>query len=471
MFLVRWFLIITSIIPAYLFFGIKRYFLRAKKKLDYKGPIIAALNHTSFLDYVCALLAFPGRRFFVLVSAKFYDFNPFLTFLVKAMGVIRVDAVSGNMDAVNKAVKLLKDGKNILIFPEGHIETEGKLLEFGQAAALMSLGSGAPIIPVYHNGKIGPGKRDKMFIGEPIFPDNYLINEETLQDQSRAMTADLKDTIEKYRQFYLDNFFEAEGKKPKKFKHATFLYNFVKLTAYPAIWGFMHPRFVYENGMARGSLIREKGMIIVSNHSWWIDAPFMYYVFFKRSPRCIAASDVANINKSWKFFEKTMGCIMLDRTGFDWGAIRTCIDCLKEEIPIVIFPEGHMNYGDKFLPFMNGAAMLSLMTGAPIAPVYMHTTYRPFKKQVYVIGELIRFDRKSQMPDNNSVNLANELLYDKLTELKQIAIRESSPEFNREVKEARKKMKAGLDRVNEQLKEAAEKKARQESEGENEKDA
>ena len=95
MFLVRWFLIFTSIVPACLFFGIKRYFLRAKKKIDYKGPIIAALNHTSFLDYVCALLAFPGRRLYVLVSAKFYDFNPVLTFLVKAMGVIRVDAVSG----------------------------------------------------------------------------------------------------------------------------------------------------------------------------------------------------------------------------------------------------------------------------------------------------------------------------------------------------------------------------------------
>ena len=465
MFLVRWFLIINSIIPALLFFGIKRYFLRAKKKLDYKGPIIAALNHTSFLDYVCALMAFPGRRMYVLVSAKFYDFNPFLTFLVKAMGVIRVDAVSGNMDAVNKAVKLLKDGKNILIFPEGHIETEGKLLEFGQAAALMSLGSGCPIIPVYHNGKIGPGKRDKMFIGEPIFPDNYLISEATLQDQAKSLTKDLRDTIEKYRQFYLDNFYEATGKKPKKHKHADFLYNFVKITAYPAIWAFMHPKYVYENGMARGTRLRQKGMLIVSNHSWWIDAPFMYYVFFKLAPRCIAAQDVANINKSWRFFEKTMGCILLDRSGFDWGAIRTCMDCLKDDIPLVVFPEGHMNYDDKLLPFMNGAVMMALMTGVPVAPVYMHTTYKGFKKQVYVIGELIRFDRTSQMPDNNSVNRANELLYNKLTELRQIAIRESSPKFNREVKEARKQMKANLERVNEQIKEAAEKKARKEEKG------
>ena len=64
------------------------------------------------------------------------------------------------------------------------------------------------------------------------------------------------------------------------------------------------------------------------------------------------------------------------------------------------------------------------------------------------------------MPDNNSVNLANDLLYRKLTELRQIAIRESSPEFNRQVKDARKQMKANLERVNEQIKEAAGKKAR-----------
>ena len=63
------------------------------------------------------------------------------------------------------------------------------------------------------------------------------------------------------------------------------------------------------------------------------------------------------------------------------------------------------------------------------------------------------------MPDNNSVNLANDLLYRKLTELRQIAIRESSPKFNRDVKEARKQMKANLERVNEQIKQAQEKKA------------
>ena len=164
MFIIRWFLILNSIIPALILFPIKKIYLRKDKKQKYKGPKIIAMNHTAFLDYLEALLAFPGRRKYVLVGAQFYAFNPFLTFLLKAMGVIRVDEVTGNMDAVNKAVEVLNKGHDILIFPEGHIETEGKLLEYKQAAALISLSSGCPIVPVFHNGRIGPGKRDLVFV-------------------------------------------------------------------------------------------------------------------------------------------------------------------------------------------------------------------------------------------------------------------------------------------------------------------
>ena len=90
------------------------------------------MNHTSFLDYIEALLAFPGRRMFVLVGAKFYAWNPFLTFLLKAMGVIKVDEVTGNMDAVNKAVEQINKGHNILIFPENNqisLSTAADMLE------------------------------------------------------------------------------------------------------------------------------------------------------------------------------------------------------------------------------------------------------------------------------------------------------------------------------------------------------
>ena len=66
MFLIRWLLYINSIIPALILFPIKKIYLRKEKKPKYKGPKIIAMNHTAFLDYVEALLAFPGRRKYVL---------------------------------------------------------------------------------------------------------------------------------------------------------------------------------------------------------------------------------------------------------------------------------------------------------------------------------------------------------------------------------------------------------------------
>ena len=113
MFLVRWFLYITNFLPAWLFFNIKKIYLQ-KRKEKFRGPVIIAMNHTSFCDYVEALLAFPFRRIYVLISHQMYSFNPVLTFLLKAMGVIKVADVTGNMDAIPysfipKAISRLKE--------------------------------------------------------------------------------------------------------------------------------------------------------------------------------------------------------------------------------------------------------------------------------------------------------------------------------------------------------------------------
>ena len=391
MFLIRWLLIINSIIPALILFPIKKIYLRKNIKEKYKGPVVIAMNHTAFLDYVEALLAFPGRRKYVLVGSQFYNYNPVLTFLMKAMGVIKVDSVTGNMDAVNKAVEQINKGHSILIFPEGHIETEGKLLEYKQAAALISLSAGVPIVPVFHNGRIGPGKRDLIFVGSLMYPDTYMTRDglDTLQDRANVFTKELQERTELYRQFYLKNFLIAEGKKHKRPKYASFLYNFMRYTGWPGIKILMRCKISYGGDLARGTRYMDKGMLIISNHSWWIDPPLLYYVFHRVYCRTLAAKDVAEVNKSWGFFEKTMGCVLLDRTGFDWEAMKQMMEGLKNNEPFIIFPEGHMNYDDEFLEFMKGPAMLSLYTKKPVVPVYIHTSYKLFKPTLFVVGDPI----------------------------------------------------------------------------------
>lgn len=461
MFLIRWLLYINSIIPALILFPIKKIYLRKEKKEKYKGPVVISMNHTAFLDYVEALLAFPGRRKYVLVGAQFYAYNPVLTFFLKAMGVIKVDAVTGNMDAVNKAVEQINKGHSILIFPEGHIETEGKLLEYKQAAALISLSSGAPIVPVFHNGRIGPGKRDLMFIGSYMYPDTYMTRDglDSLQDRAAAFTTDLQNRTEEYRQFYLRNFLIADGKKLKRPKYAGFLYNFMKTTAWPGIKILMRTKISYNGDLARGTRFMNKGMIIVANHSWWIDSALLYYVFRRVYCRSLAAKDVAEVNKSWGFFEKAMGCVLLDRSGFDWESLKTMMNGLKNNEPFIIFPEGHMNYDDEFLDFMKGPAMLSIYTKRPVVPVYIHTSYKLFKPTRFVIGDPIEFDKEGLVTDNESYDKANEIMREKLYELRRQAISETRPEMNSYIKKVRAEMKANLAKISSEIEEARNAKA------------
>ncbi len=461
MFLIRWLLILNSIIPALILFPIKKIYLRKDKKEKYKGPVIVSMNHTSFLDYIEALLAFPGRRMYVLVGAKFYAWNPFLTFLLKAMGVIKVDEVTGNMDAVNKAVEQINKGHSILIFPEGHIETEGKLMEYKQAAALISLSSGVPIVPVFHNGRIGPGKRDLMFVGSYMYPDTYMTRDDldNLQDRAKAFTSDLQDRTEEYRQFYLRNFMIADGKKLKRPKYASFLYNFMKYTALPGIKCLMRTKITYGGDLARGTRYMDKGMIIVANHSWWIDSALLYFVFRRVYCRSLAAKDVAEVNKSWSYFERKMGCILLDRTGFDWNALKTMMDGLKNHEPIIIFPEGHMNYDDDLIEFQKGPAMLSLYTHRPVVPVYIHTSYKLFKPTRFVVGDPLEFDKAGLVTDNESYEIANEMMRESLYALKRQAINETKPKMNRYIKKVRKEMKENLAKISAEIEEARNAKA------------
>ena len=461
MFLIRWLLYINSIIPALILFPIKKIYLRKDKKEKYKGPVIISMNHTAFLDYVEALLAFPGRRKYVLVGAQFYSFNPVLTFFLKAMGVIKVDAVTGNMDAVNKAVEQINKGHSILIFPEGHIETEGKLLEYKQAAALISLSSGAPIVPVFHNGRIGPGKRDLIFVGSLMYPDTYLTREglDSLQDRANVFTKELQERTEEYRQFYLKNFMIADGKKLKRPKYAGFLYNFMKYTAWPGIRFLMRTRISYGGDIARGTRFMDKGMIIVANHSWWIDSALLYYVFRRVYCRSLAAKDVAEVNKSWGFFEKAMGCVLLDRTGFDWESLKTMMEGLKNHEPFIIFPEGHMNYDDELLEFMKGPAMLSLYTHRPVVPVYIHTSYKLFKPTLFVVGDPLEFDKAGLVTDNTSIEKANEMMREAIYSLKRQAISETKPQMNSYIRKIRAEMKANLAEISSEIEEARKSKA------------
>ena len=149
-----------------------------------------------------------------------------------------------------------------------------------------------------------------------------------------------------------------------------------------------------------------------------------------------------------------MGCVLLDRSGFDWPSLKTMMVGLKNHEPFIIFPEGHMNYDDEFLEFMKGPAMLSLYTHVPVVPVYIHTSYKMFKPTKFVVGDPLEFDKAGLVTDNDSIEKANEIMREALYSLKKQAISETKPQMNAYIRQVRAQMKMNLAAISQEIEEA-----------------
>src|SRR4051794_10357138 len=117
--------------------------------LPEKGPAILVCNHTSSLDPVLLQAACP--RVITWMMAKEYSFFGFRWFL-NAIEPILVERSGRDMAATRAALRALKDGKILGLFPEGKITKTTELLPFQTGVALLALKSGAPVYPAYLDG-------------------------------------------------------------------------------------------------------------------------------------------------------------------------------------------------------------------------------------------------------------------------------------------------------------------------------
>ena len=114
--------------------------------------VIVIANHCSNLDPVVMGAVFPRRVRFL---GKSELFEPFLFgSMVRALGVVPVDKQDSQSagTALKAFLRLLKEGENVLLFPEGGRSLDGKLQPLEGGAALIAMKSGAPIVPAFVSG-------------------------------------------------------------------------------------------------------------------------------------------------------------------------------------------------------------------------------------------------------------------------------------------------------------------------------
>lgn len=159
-----WFVKITSILPQYIVYRKKVYYVNKKVK-KYKGGALLVSNHTSIYDYPLILFTFYWKTIRTLIAKEVYNRNRILSLFLKGMGGIKVDRQSYDFTFTTKMIKWLKKKKYGLIFPESRLpypHERGDLLEFKPSYIYLALEAGVPIIPIYTNGVYGPSKRRKL---------------------------------------------------------------------------------------------------------------------------------------------------------------------------------------------------------------------------------------------------------------------------------------------------------------------
>jgi 1-acyl-sn-glycerol-3-phosphate acyltransferase len=108
------------------------------------GAVILACNHISYFDPV--VLGVGIKRPVTYLAKKELFALPLLGPLIAGLGAYPLDREAGGVAAIRAALRVLKDGKCVGIFPEGTRNLRGDAPEKGGAALLGAL-SGAPVVP------------------------------------------------------------------------------------------------------------------------------------------------------------------------------------------------------------------------------------------------------------------------------------------------------------------------------------
>ena len=166
------------------------------------GGFLYCPNHISDSDPPAIFVSAPRRAWFVGKSELFEI--PVLGWFFSHFHGFPIKRDSADRDALRRIEALLRGGEPVVLFPEGRLSETGTLQKLQPGAALLSLRTGVPIVPVgitHTSGVVPYGKLRPRFspcpvrvaYGPPIYPQDYaaLPRREAIAAMMQALEAAL----------------------------------------------------------------------------------------------------------------------------------------------------------------------------------------------------------------------------------------------------------------------------------------
>ena len=174
-----------------------------------KPPFIVVSNHSSLLDP--PLVGVACRKYCVNFMAKKELFDgPVIGMWSRRVQCIEVKRGDNSVRSLKEALKRLKEGRVVGVFPEGTRSADGTMQEAKRGTGFLVSKGNVPVVPVYveGSGKAFPkgggvrrGTEINVFVGKPIPAGELLIKTvsgkidyEEISSLVMKKIRDLKDT-------------------------------------------------------------------------------------------------------------------------------------------------------------------------------------------------------------------------------------------------------------------------------------
>jgi len=197
------FLKVITYLPLRVIFPVK---LIGKENFNYEKAVICC-NHYSAMDVVVIASRLLKGGCYCVGKEETFKTKP-VKWLFNKCGAIAIKRGESDIQAFKKILKVLREGKQLLIFPEGtrnKAETP-EMLEFQYGAAMFAIKTSSPVIPLVYHKKLRPFRRNYLMVGEPFSMSEFEelpskeareIGTKYLYEKMSALKKNLDESLEK----------------------------------------------------------------------------------------------------------------------------------------------------------------------------------------------------------------------------------------------------------------------------------
>ena len=181
----------AHIVVGRIFRMLFRYRVIGAEKIPRDGGLIIAANHISNFDPPILGVALPRPVSYMAKKELFA--MPVIKWIIPRLNAFPVDREAGGTAALRAALRMLKEGRCVGIFPEGGRNVTGTNDEKG-GAAFLAAASGAPVIPTAIVGtrRLRPFGRVTVVFGDPM---RVVRNRQSKEDDLEKGAAEIMQRI------------------------------------------------------------------------------------------------------------------------------------------------------------------------------------------------------------------------------------------------------------------------------------